>query len=84
MAYNFKEIELKWKKYWEKNPVNSFDEKKEKYYLNTSPKQINFTEKELEAKELLENIITQFPKTKNVEKIENLFQKLNSKLHNIV
>ena len=32
MAYNFKEIEKKWNEYWEKNPVNPKDEKKEKYY----------------------------------------------------
>ena len=32
MAYNFKEIEKKWNKYWEENPVNPKDEKKEKYY----------------------------------------------------
>ena len=29
--YNFKEIEAKWKSEWKKNPVNPFDEKKEKY-----------------------------------------------------
>lgn len=32
MAYNFKEIEKKWEKYWDENPVNPKDEKKEKYY----------------------------------------------------
>ena len=32
MAYNFKEIEKKWAKYWEENPVNVKDDKKEKYY----------------------------------------------------
>ena len=32
MAYNFREIEKKWNKYWEENPVNPKDEKKEKYY----------------------------------------------------
>ena len=32
MAYNFKEIEKKWDKYWEENPVNPKDDKKEKYY----------------------------------------------------
>lgn len=32
MSYNFKEIEKKWDKYWEENPVNPKDEKKEKYY----------------------------------------------------
>lgn len=32
MAYNFSEIEKKWNEYWEKNPVNPKDEKKEKYY----------------------------------------------------
>ena len=32
MAYNFKEIEKKWEKYWENNPVNPKDESKEKYY----------------------------------------------------
>ena len=32
MAYNFKEIEKRWNEYWEKNPVNKKDDKKEKYY----------------------------------------------------
>lgn len=32
MAYNFKEIEKKWNKYWDENPVNPKDESKEKYY----------------------------------------------------
>lgn len=32
MPYNHKEIEEKWQKVWDKNPVNKFDEKKEKYY----------------------------------------------------
>ena len=32
MSYNFKEIEKKWNEYWEKNPINPKDEKKEKYY----------------------------------------------------
>ena len=32
MAYNFREIEAKWRAEWKKNPVNPFDEKKEKYY----------------------------------------------------
>lgn len=32
MAYNFKEIEKKWKDEWEKNPINQNDGKKEKYY----------------------------------------------------
>ena len=30
--YNFREIEAKWRSEWKKNPVNPFDEKKEKYY----------------------------------------------------
>ena len=32
MSYNFREIEKKWTEYWDKNPVNPKDEKKEKYY----------------------------------------------------
>ena len=32
MSYNFKEIEKKWNEYWDKNPVNPKDDKKEKYY----------------------------------------------------
>lgn len=32
MAYNFKEIEKKWTSYWEENPINEKDDKKEKYY----------------------------------------------------
>ena len=32
MAYNFKEIEKRWKTEWEKNPINVDDGKKEKYY----------------------------------------------------
>ena len=32
MAYNFKEIEKKWNKYWDENPVNPKDESKKKYY----------------------------------------------------
>ena len=32
MAYNFKEIEKKWNKYWEDNPINKKDDTKEKYY----------------------------------------------------
>ena len=32
MAYNFREIEKKWSVFWEKNPVNVKDDKKEKYY----------------------------------------------------
>ena len=31
-VYNHKEIEKKWKTYWEENPVNVDDGKKEKYY----------------------------------------------------
>ncbi len=32
MAYNFREIEKKWNEYWDKNPINVNDGKKEKYY----------------------------------------------------
>lgn len=32
MPYNHKEVEEKWQKNWEINPVNKFDAKKEKYY----------------------------------------------------
>ena len=32
MSYNYREIEAKWRAEWKKNPVNPFDEKKEKYY----------------------------------------------------
>ena len=32
MAYNFVEIEKKWNKYWDENPINVNDDKKEKYY----------------------------------------------------
>ena len=32
MAYNFKDIEKKWNKYWEENPINVKNDKKEKYY----------------------------------------------------
>ena len=32
MPYNFREIEKKWNEEWEKNPINKYDEKKEKYY----------------------------------------------------
>ena len=32
MAYNFKDIEKKWNKYWEDNPINKKDDTKEKYY----------------------------------------------------
>ena len=31
-VYNHKEVEKKWKKYWEQHPVNVNDGKKEKYY----------------------------------------------------
>ena len=30
--YNFKEIEEKWRKIWEENPVNPPDDSKPKYY----------------------------------------------------
>ena len=30
--YNYQAIEKKWQEYWEKNPVNVDDGKKEKYY----------------------------------------------------
>ncbi|MCQ2789512.1 MAG: WYL domain-containing protein [bacterium] len=73
---NNKEVILK---YFNTLKVAGYEiqKEKEKYYINTSPKQINFTEKELEAKELLENIITQFPKTKNIAQIKNLFQNID-------
>ena len=32
MPYNHKEIEKKWKKKWEENPVNTYDKSKKKYY----------------------------------------------------
>ena len=32
MPYNHKEIEKKWKKKWEENPVNTYDKSKQKYY----------------------------------------------------
>ncbi len=32
MPYNHKEIENKWKKIWEENPVNTYDKSKQKYY----------------------------------------------------
>ena len=32
MPYNHKEVENKWKKYWAEHPVNTYDEKKQKYY----------------------------------------------------
>ena len=32
IKYNFKEIEEKWRKIWEENPVNPPDDSKPKYY----------------------------------------------------
>ena len=32
--YNFKEIEEKWRKIWEENPVNPPDDSKPKYYCS--------------------------------------------------
>lgn len=49
---------------------------KEKYFINTSPKQIKFSQRELEAKIFLENIIAQFPNTKNKIKIQKLLQNI--------
>ena len=30
--YNHAQVEKKWQEFWEKNPINPKDDKKEKYY----------------------------------------------------